>query len=305
MKPLIFSHIPKTAGTSFRVALTKQLGSQYVLNDYGNEEPTTSKLVKQCIYEQGDFFGIVKKQPKAIIGHFPIKKYIHLSDAQQVISFVREPSERVISEFKHHRRHANYSGSLLEFAKLPQNKNKMHRYLRGLPWSILGFIGISERYNSSLLLLNKQFKLDITHDALNQSPEHQLVDVYEQQRHTLKRLNHLDYKLYQRILDNFDWRLKLDSEEAVFVHGGWSYNKKECLISGFAFYAQNHDAVALTLQINGNEAIQLVANQFNAEISQFHDVRCGYVGFSVSIDIDVIEDIQCLVTQTGQTLPCM
>jgi hypothetical protein len=305
MKPLIFSHIPKTAGTSLRVALSKQMGRRHVFNDYGYDEPTTSNLVKQCIYEQNDFYELVKRQPAAIIGHFPVKKYIHLSSAPQVITFVREPSQRVISEYKHHIRHANYAGSLLEFAKLPQNKNKMHRYLRGVPWSLLGFIGVCERYDESLILLNKQFNFDIAHNALNKSPEHQLVDVYASQKDVLKRLNHLDYKLYECAVTSFEWRIKLDSAKQAYVHGGWAYNKKEGLLLGFAFYTGSDDKVELMVKVNKTHSISVIANQYNEEISHFHEVRCGYIGFSVSLEIEDLNDIECCVAHTGQTLPCL
>lgn len=303
MKPLIFSHIPKTAGTSFRVALTHQFGNRKTLNDYGKDEPTTSKSVLRSIYVQNDFYQLIKKKPAAIIGHFPVRKYINLSSADRVIIFVREPSERVISEYKHHTRHANYTGSLLDFAKLPQNKNKMHRYLRGVPWSMLGFIGISERYDESLTLLNKRFNLAVTHDSLNKSPENQQVDVYSEQRSALKQLNHLDYRLYAGVLVSFEWRLKLSTGKESFAYGGWTFNNKDGVISGFAFYADSDEAVTVKVTIEDAQSVCIVANQFSDDTCRFQDIRSGYVGFSVSLGDVNIDAIECVVESSGQPIP--
>jgi hypothetical protein len=303
MKPLIFSHIPKTAGTSFRVALAKQLGKDKILNDYGKDEETSSELIKQAIYERDDVFGLMVNQPKAIIGHFPINKYLNLSCYENVICFVREPVERVISEFKHHQRHANYHGNLLEFAKLPQNKNKMHRYLRGLPWTAIGFIGIAERYTESLNLLNRKFNFSISKGELNQAPKDQKVDIYAQHRTTLKRLNHLDEAIYQIALDSFEWRIQLTATRYHFVHGAWSLNKKDGVLSGFAFYENSHEAVTIMVAVVNAEPITLVANKFHSEIHKHDGPRRGYVGFSLPCDVQDASDIKCFASLSLQPIP--
>ena len=50
----IFVDLPKTGGTSLRLAAAKQLGWSRILYDYGRREELTSPLVVEWIYERKD-----------------------------------------------------------------------------------------------------------------------------------------------------------------------------------------------------------------------------------------------------------
>ena len=48
--PIIYLHIPKTAGTSFRMSAEQYFGPDQVLNDYGEESPNTSEDIRAVSY---------------------------------------------------------------------------------------------------------------------------------------------------------------------------------------------------------------------------------------------------------------
>jgi len=59
---------------------------------------------------------------------------------------------------------------------------------------------------------------------------------------------------------------KVDSRTKYhFVHGAWSLNKKDGVLSGFGFMKIVHEAVTITVLFNA-EPITLVANKFHSEI---------------------------------------
>ena len=52
--PWVFIHIPKTAGTSFRVAAENHLGKGRTVRDYGSKAPYTSPLTESQYYTTQD-----------------------------------------------------------------------------------------------------------------------------------------------------------------------------------------------------------------------------------------------------------
>ena len=208
MKPLIFVHIPKTAGTSLRVALTKHYGKKNILFDYGKNSEHTSRNIKKSFYDDNDIFKLQGCGAKLLAGHFYTKKYIGLSEINNVLSFIREPVDRVVSEFKHSQRHHNFSGTLLEFARISKNQNVISNFFNATPWQAYGFIGLAERYSESITLLNEQFDLRINSAHLNEAPKQQNVSLSASERSEFIALNHRDYVVYNQVLLDFEWRLR-------------------------------------------------------------------------------------------------
>jgi hypothetical protein len=138
-------HIPKTAGTSFVKVLLAWYGKCLALR-YHN----TGSLSK------------VQPWTLAIHGHFPVGSV----DAQLHITWVREPAERIASQFYywlaeppanpndllHAEVHAG-GVSLLEFAGRDEMRNSMSKYLGDDGLDGLDFVGIVERYDEELLRL--------------------------------------------------------------------------------------------------------------------------------------------------------
>jgi hypothetical protein len=303
MMPLIFVHIPKTAGTSLRKSFSAEFNENEVLCDYGQNEVETSTKVQDAVYKNKDIYSVISEGEKLIFGHFLAKKYIHLSCYKNVITFIRNPVERVVSEFKHFQRHRNFKGTVIEFARLPRHRNMMHLYLRGIPWSALGFIGVSERYDDSLELLNKKYKMVVEHEVLNDAPKKQHVELSIEDYEAITDLNHLDVSIYEKAFQAFIWRYDLHKKSREFVHGGWLFNATKKEISGFAFFENSDSPVSISIKGRLNKVSIVIANKFHGEIHKYGGARCGYVGFALNTLTYDVSDIECFVTDTNQPIP--
>jgi hypothetical protein len=146
---LISVHVPKCAGTNFR----------HVLHAiYGNE----------IWYNHGTIFAPGKARPdlvpagtKMIHGHFLADSFDGLFPDRQLLTWVRHPVERLVSNYYHflrapdmrddccralHERRMN----LREFADLDWMQNLATRYLAGKPVTDFYFAGITEHFGESI-----------------------------------------------------------------------------------------------------------------------------------------------------------
>ena len=126
-------HIPKTAGTSFRSVLQENQ-SVRMLYDYGKETPeSTSELIglnPMKLTPENEIFDADKFN--FICGHVHYGKYATCIPPDAVVSIVRNPVERVVSEYQHVKRHTGYTRDFADFCSEPQQQNKQWRMLRGL-----------------------------------------------------------------------------------------------------------------------------------------------------------------------------
>ena len=124
---------------------------------------------------------------------------------------IRDRIARVASEYKHFCRHNGFVGSLLEFAERPRNQNLQTSMLAGAPLVDLAFLGISERYDDSLVVLQRRLGWRIEPLVLNVNPEQkQLAGSYElssEERRQLERWNESDLELYAKARELFQQSL--------------------------------------------------------------------------------------------------
>lgn len=201
-RDIVFVHIPKTAGTSLRHALRQARPDLMHLYDYGAAEPLTSPIVRDLRYGQPSSINHLRKHLPAnksvlLMGHFEASVYSDIFAADSFVTFVRQPVQRVISDYKHHVRHYGYSRSLIEFARDPAQRNKQSSYLSGMDVDTLGFIGISEDFATEVQRLSEFTGISLAPPLINEAPKEQSVEITPDVEEEILSLNESDWVLYQ------------------------------------------------------------------------------------------------------------
>lgn len=166
---MIFSvHIPKTAGTSFRMALEERFGDRLALY-YGPRDPKTDFRLRVPRGELAGRIPALKASGVEVLhGHYPLRSVApHVAEAsRQVWTWLRDPVDRVLSHYAFYRERPNdrrlaeqvRAGdlSLHDFAKTPAIRNLQSRYLEGFELRDLAFVGLTERFELGLALLFRE-----------------------------------------------------------------------------------------------------------------------------------------------------
>lgn len=170
-------HIPKTAGTSLRYVLQKNEWVR-MLYDYGNESqestPALTEINPMKLTPESEVFDTDKFN--FICGHISYGKYAHCIPPDSVVSIVRNPIERVISEYQHLRRHEKYTCSFAEFSSTPFQQNKQWRMLRGTEKKPGALIGLTSHYKYFAEVFSNRLGLPMESIAVNQAPKSDAED---------------------------------------------------------------------------------------------------------------------------------
>lgn len=300
----LFVHIPKTAGTSFRGALEKNAN---VVRDYGEGQEHTSKVVEELIYTQCDKFALkasLAEEDTWLCGHMHLNKYLALAAPQNIVTFLREPIARVISHFNHELRWGkNTDVTLEEFLKSHRARNSQHRFLQGLPISLIGFVGITEQYSDSLTLLHDEMSLKVEEVKFNENTQKvsSLDDFDPALLSFIREQNGLDQQLYESAKAIQRERAKLAREKLP-----WTYLHAELLsnntLQGVAYKRQNQDAVELELEVNGKVIFRFKANELTPLFPEVQFPRDRFVGFSYQFTqkLEKSDVVKIRVRDTGQ-----
>jgi hypothetical protein len=157
---IISVHIPKCGGTSFRRVLQEIYGEAVWLN-YG------------AIFSQPQAsLGLLPRGIRCIHGHFLGDAFDELVPQPRLVTWLRHPVERVVSNYHHFLRNPDmrdaccrelYDGrlSLEAFAELDWMRNEATRYMAGKSAESFEFIGILERFRESLRVFGETFNVSV------------------------------------------------------------------------------------------------------------------------------------------------
>ena len=146
---IVSIHVPKCAGTSFRRILTEICGARIWFN-YG-----TIFSREQARPE------LVPPGTRFIHGHFLADAFDGLFPSRRLLTWVRHPVDRLVSNYHHFLRSPDMRDdccralherglSLRQFADLEWMRNEASRYLAGKPVRDFEFVGIAERFEESV-----------------------------------------------------------------------------------------------------------------------------------------------------------
>jgi len=217
--PIMISlHMPKTAGSSFGLALKREFAQGY-LEDYKDRPLQARSLprVSRALAHSGvNIIGMgVNQSTTCIHGHFLPAKYRFLRRPAQFVTWLRDPVERLASHYHYWQRsyepesalplHAKVveeNWSFERFYNAPQLRNLYGKFLWSFPITRFSFIGISEHYDQEL----DRFALNVVplgrnpkSERVNENPKQPLRYVDdEQQRGEIERIHATDMALYQQ-----------------------------------------------------------------------------------------------------------
>lgn len=170
-------HIPKTAGTSFRCALQKNQ-SVHMLYDYGKESRESTLALTEMnpleLTPESEVFDADKFN--FICGHISYGKYAHCVPPGSVVSIVRNPIERVVSEYQHLKRHEGYNGGFAEFSSEPFQQDKQWRMLKGLTQKHGALIGLTSHYKYFVEVCSRRLGLPMESILTNRAPKSDTED---------------------------------------------------------------------------------------------------------------------------------
>ena len=207
----VFIHIPKTAGTAFRVAARKVLGDHALHRHYKKSNPETSELIRQTVMlGRPDRFAetFLDDREQLLCGHFFAKEYIStLRQQVRWCTIIRNPVDRVLSEYAHLLRKSENPNQrrkalpLEAFIEQPGQINKQHRMLDGLTKNEFAWIGESENFAASIATFNQQFNLAFPTPRVNIGDWSLLKGAHENQamRERIAKLNSLDMTLVDEL----------------------------------------------------------------------------------------------------------
>lgn len=285
---LLFLHIPKTAGTSFRLGAITTLGASHCHFDYGRRSAETSRFVHDHVYENPDIFKFDGELTKAgcrlLGGHFGYPKYGPLFCSDRVLSFCREPGLQLMSHHAHSVRHNGDSRSLAQFLAAADGAGCQTRAFNGIPLEAVGFIGVTDRYDESLRVIRQVYGLEIQSMRKNANPDKTGERPYEipaELAEDYAAAVAKDVGVYRRANVLLDRRLAALDGGYGFVHGAIQTGN-HVAIQGFAFNGRGHDrdeSVEVELLINDKPSASCSAVNYRPGLRGIGAPRRGYVGF--------------------------
>ncbi|NWO04454.1 MAG: sulfotransferase family 2 domain-containing protein [Alteromonadaceae bacterium] len=308
--PIFFIHVPKTAGTSFRKSAEKFFGLGHVLYDYNTYSAETSDVIKDVVYDKKDFFLLDEvfsdNGCEFLSGHVPASKYVQFFGVANSVTFLRDPLQRIISEYYHFLRHHDYEGDLPSFYRKPQFINRQSRMLQGPAMEALGFVGITEEYDASLEQINAAYGIDLRAQVLNQGRESQDkgYDVPKQQLQEMRELNKTDMTLYDRAVELHRTRYELFLQKKPYVHGVVQQLGSDG-VSGWAWYAQgDRRPVVVEIKVDGEPVGVANAADLRPGLLRFSAPRLGHVGFRFDFKSPLKQgaEVSVVVAETGQVI---
>lgn len=213
---IISVHVPKTAGASFAKGLESRLGKRLLI-DMAEDRPLGPSLYSWPSRWRGRIrvrsrVDELLGKYDAVHGHFMASKYFPLGDRAVFCIFFRDPTERILSQYRYALKstsrhwYGRYKATLLsplQYASLPRHQRLYALMTSGLPLERFAFVGITEEYEASLTLFKAIFGIDVPYHRTNVNEE--IPDKFSpQEKAALRTTQGANARIYNAARRRFD-----------------------------------------------------------------------------------------------------
>ncbi len=293
--PLFFVHIPKTAGTSFRLAAKDFFGDESTFYDYGEKYIETHPKIVELEYQKKDRFAAgqyISKHAKFLSGHVSYLKYAPFINAASVITFVRSPDQHIRSHFEHYVRLHGYKESFETFILESRFINLQSRLLTSIGIDSLGFVGLAEEYDTSITLINSLYQIDFQRLQANKNQKKEAASyvLTDKELALIQEHNQADYSLYKQACIRFQRQKQAVEESVPFIRFGLlplPLQRAQQVIRGWATCYESNKAQNITVFINGHKAETIIANEYIGIANERNMNRTGFIGFTYHFPKDI------------------
>ena len=220
---LISVHIPKTAGSTYQKHLRSIFGKN-ICYDFTDQydfvdpaSPTMLMRILRMLHAAKRGRASIRDTDECITGHFRASKYYALYPDAKLVTWVRDPVERVISHYYHWLRHPTRRHSvchrlhkenlsLVQFAEIPEMRNLQFRYLDGINVEEFWFVGVQEYFDEMMPLFYKQMRLPnqfFPAENVNKKNASDKYSIDMETKKYIRELNSKDQELYLFALNKY------------------------------------------------------------------------------------------------------
>lgn len=291
MREIVFAHIPKTAGTSLRNGLVDALDGHFHLFDYGPNSAQTTENFADVIFGNPSFKGLRERFPDDqgvfVSGHFGIKKYWNVFHPSSFIVFVRNPVQRLLSEYFHFVRNYDYPETLETFIDNNRFKNVLYKHFN-VEIAKIGFIGDADNYNESVSALSDRLGVTIPQrrDNTGGGERYQEILSDDGRMAHIARENREDIDFHRYLVDEViprNWARNTEPISARRVTGTVDRTSPD-RIDGVAFDLEGIQLIVVDIFIGDRKIMSVLADQYVEDLRTTRRVTSGVGGFSVSLD---------------------
>jgi hypothetical protein len=316
IKDVVFTHIPKTAGTSVRNAIAAALPDAVNVFDYGaNTDSVEGKFVNAYKLDARTPEGLLalrrkfeRSQRLFVCGHVAAVKYLRAFHPASFITFLRDPVERVVSAYKHHVKLLNFKGSFAEFYQQPGQINTQSRLLRSIDLRDIGFIGLTERMPEMYAALSRHLDVELKGRKDNVGSRGGGPELDEGTRSRLVALNDEDMELYRHVEANLDYYTDYRARSGfgpMFAEGKVNH-RGDGSFRGWAVASAAGRLVEIEVRLGAQVVHRCYADEFMPRLKEQNISPHGVGGFSVQLPPHMLAgqtQVRFVIAGTERDLP--